>query len=297
MKLLKKIKSFFSNAHKNSVVAEDLKFLLGQSLVVQHNYVESFEKSEFKVFSQFGDDGIIQFLTRKIQDIPKVFIEFGVENYRESNTRFLLKYDNWKGLIIDGSEENINFIKKEELYWQHDLTALASFVTAENINSLLETSGFTGEIGLLSIDVDGNDYWILNALTVIKPVIIIVEYNSLFGQHRPITIPYNSNFIRSKFHYSHLYFGTSLSSLYDLSLQKGYSFLGCNKAGNNAYFVLNSHVGTLQVKSLNEGFVEAKFRESRAIDGSLSFSSIKDGSEIIKGLPVYNTFTKKVEVF
>ena len=88
------------------------------------------------------------------------FIEFGVENYLESNTRFLLINNNWSGLIFDMSKENISEIKKHYYYWRHDLRAETATITAENINDLIEKNGFKKPIGLLSIDIDGNDYWV-----------------------------------------------------------------------------------------------------------------------------------------
>ena len=90
---------------------------------------------EFKVFAQFGDDGIIQYLVHHLKIESKTFIEFGVENYTESNTRFLLMNNNWKGLVIDGSKENIDYIKNDNIYWNYDLTAVCAFdVVAPPIN-------------------------------------------------------------------------------------------------------------------------------------------------------------------
>lgn len=91
---------------------------------------------EFKVYSQSGEDGIIQFLLNKIPIQNKVFIEFGVENYLESNTRFLALNNYWSGLIIDGDEENIKFIKNDPIYWRCNLKAEHSFITKENINNI-----------------------------------------------------------------------------------------------------------------------------------------------------------------
>ena len=149
---------------------------------------------ELKVFSQMGEDGIIQYLISNIEISSKRFVEFGVEDYSESNTRFLLMNNNWEGLIMDGSEENMKQVYSKDYAWKHSLIAKQAFVTKENINYLLSESGFTGNIGLLSIDIDGNDYWIWDAITVVEPDIIICEYNSVFGSRRAITIPYKNNF-------------------------------------------------------------------------------------------------------
>ena len=120
--------------------------------------INSISDVEFRVFSQWGEDGIIQYAVSKI-DIPnRIFIEFGVENYLESNTRFLLINDNWSGLVIDGSRPDINFIKKDPISWRHDITAINAFITKDNINELIRQTVNEEDIGLLSIDIDGNDY-------------------------------------------------------------------------------------------------------------------------------------------
>src|SRR5664279_1859724 len=116
--------------------------------------VKNLADSEFKVLSQFGDDGILQYLIYhlNIPQLLQTFIEFGVENYEESNTRFLMMNDNWRGLIMDGAESNMQFVHNSHYYWKHDLIAKAAFIDAENINDLISTAGFSGEIGILSLD-------------------------------------------------------------------------------------------------------------------------------------------------
>lgn len=267
-------------------------------VLVAHGYIQGIKKalphqkglheSEFKVFSQFGDDGIIQYLVHLLDIKENSFIEFGVENYTESNTRFLLVHDNWRGLIIDGSEKHILSIKQDDIYWRHDLTAVCSFVSKENINQIIHNAGFSGPIGLLSIDIDGNDYWIWDCITVCDPIIVIVEYNSVFGNMHAITVPYNTQFDRTQAHFSNLYWGCSLKALIMLAEKKGYSFVGCNSNGNNAYFIRNDKLGPLKVLSAEEGYVESRFRESRAADGSLTFISGEDRLKVIESMYVFN---------
>jgi len=272
-------------------------FLIGQLLsrTVLNSKYKNIQDAEFKVFSQWGDDGIIQYLVNNINIEKEKFIEFGVENYLESNTRFLLMNNNWSGLIIDGNKRNIEYIKNDEIYWKYDLIAKYSFVTAENINELLIENDFVGSIGLLHIDIDGNDYWIWKAINVVEADIVIVEYNSLFGFEKAITIPYEPYFNRTKKHYSNLYAGTSLLALCDLAEKKGYFFVGTNKAGNNAYFVKKNKIGNLKPLSAEEGFTLSKFRESRDKKGKLTFLRGSERLNIIKGLNVYNTRTNKIE--
>src|SRR6202011_5555577 len=114
---------------------ETLKVLAAQPLgqnVRANKLFSSLHEAEFKVFSQFGDDGIIQYLVHRLQPLPDTFVEFGVENYRESNTRFLLLNNNWRGLVLDGDENFINYIQQDEIYWRHTLTARRAFITREN---------------------------------------------------------------------------------------------------------------------------------------------------------------------
>lgn len=266
------------------------------SQLLKQKEITKIQDAEFKVFSQWGDDGIIQYLIDYLNIENKVFVEFGVEDYQEANTRFLLINNNWSGLVMDGSEINITKIKKDEIYWRHDLKAKSAFVTAENINQLIEEEGIKGQIGLLHIDIDGNDYWVWKALSVIDPVIVIVEYNSLFGKDRAITIPYDQEFQRTKTHYSNLYAGASLLAICDLAHHKGYSFIGCNSAGNNAYFVKNEFIKALNPISPEEGFVESKFRESRDENGKLTYLGGPERIEAIKGIKVFNTRSKELEL-
>lgn len=191
--------------------------------------------NEFRVFSQWGEDGIIQMLLRHIKTPHKIFVEFGVQNYTESNTRFLLINDNWSGLVIEANEKDFQYIKQDPIYWQYNLKAINNFVTKDNINQLLLVNGIQGEIGILSIDIDGNDYWIWKEINVVNPAIVITEYNFRFGIEKAVTIPYDENFTRSNAHHSMIYYGASLKALYLLAQKKGYAFVGCNTAGNNAF--------------------------------------------------------------
>lgn len=257
--------------------------------------LEDIKLAEYKVFSQWKDDGIIQFLVEYLNIPNKVFIEFGVEDYNESNTRFLLMNNNWKGLVLDGSAANIAAIKQQDIYWKYDLTAVHSFVTAENINDTIKANGFSGEIGLLHIDIDGNDYWTWKAISCVNPVIVIMEYNSVFGKKMPWTTPYKEAFYRTQEHHSNLYFGSSIVSLTDLAEEKGYKFIGCNSNGNNAYFVRNDHVGAFRTLSAEEGYVESRFRESRDQQGTLTYISGEDRLKALHGMEIFNTRRNSIE--
>jgi len=301
MKTLKKVKDLYQKIKKIEAdhrkilkIQQQTKILSAKALIDinrsrANEIIENLHLAEFQVFSQWGDDGIIQFLISYLDIENKTFIEFGVENYREANTRFLLINNNWSGFIMDGSQTNVEQIQNDNIYWRHDLLAMKEFVTAENINQIILDNGFEGEIGLLHIDIDGNDYWIWNAVEVINPVIAIIEYNSIFGYDNPWTIPYQKDFIRTNNHYSNLFYGTSLLSLCDLAEEKGYKFIGSNSNGNNAYFIREDKIKQLKVVTAAEGYVLSKFRESRDKHGKLNFLTGEDRLKVIKGMKVYNT--------
>jgi hypothetical protein len=244
---------------------------------------------EFRVFSQWGEDGIIQHLVSELQIDRSVFVEFGVENYTESSTRFLLINNNWSGLVIDGTAANIDYIRNDPIYWRHNLKAEHSFVTRDNINELISKNGIQGEIGLLSVDIDGNDYWVWEAIDVVRPVITIVEYNARFGPDAAVTVPYQADFVRSQAHYSMLYYGASLKALCLLGNKKGYAFVGCNSAGNNAFFVRTDRMTpSLRELTAAEGYVRNQFRESRNAAGQLLFESPETGQKVPADLPLVN---------
>ncbi len=262
--------------------------------IKQLGSINSLSEVEFKVFSQWGEDGIIQYLINQISiEKKKTFIEFGVEDYREANTRFLLMNNNWKGLIFDGSEKNIERVKKNNIYWKYELTAESHFITRENINNIIEMSGFKGDIGLLSIDIDGNDYWVWDAIDVVQPIIIICEYNNVFGNVKAVTIPYDPCFVRTKAHYSNLYYGASLPALCYLAEKKGYDFVGSNSAGSNAFFVRKDLSNKFKVLTAKSGYIEGHIRESRNKDGSLSHIGGRNRIELIRHLPVVDVITGK----
>ncbi|HSD22928.1 MAG TPA: hypothetical protein VLB79_01235 [Solirubrobacterales bacterium] len=249
-------------------------------------------ESEFGVFSQWGEDGIIQFLTRRVPIENDVFVEIGVQDYRESNTRFLLEKDDWRGLIVDAGSAHLDFLARSELGWRHWIDAVSAFVDRENVNRLITAAGIEGDIGLLSIDIDGNDYWVLEAVEVVSPRILVVEYNSLFGPTAAITVPYRPDFERAEAHPSWLYFGASIAALAELARRKGYALVGGNRAGVNAFFIREDVLGDLQAVGPEQAYVRSRFRESRRPDGELSLvSEHVDRLALIADMPVVDVST------
>ncbi|MBC7523016.1 MAG: hypothetical protein H7239_01035 [Flavobacterium sp.] len=257
--------------------------------------INSLDEVEFQVFSQRGEDGIIQYIINKIEIPNKIFIEFGVETYTESNTRFLLINNNWSGLVLDGSKKNIDFIKNDFIYWKYDIVAKQSFITKENINQLLSDYTKIDDIGLLSVDIDGNDYWVWDEINVIKPRIVICEYNSAFGDTKKITVPYKSDFVRGKAHFSELYFGASLAAFCHLADKKGYDFIGTTSAGVNAYFVRKDLSSPFKKFTVKTGFNQSDNRDSRNEKGELTFLRHSERLELIGNLNVFDLEQNKID--
>ena len=256
------------------------------------------EDKEFKVYSQFGDDGIIQFLVNTIGISNKYFIEFGVADFYESNCHFLMVNNNWKGLVIDGSEKHIRRVKNSSIYSRYNLKAINEFITKDNIMNII-SSEVKSNIGLLHIDLDGNDYWILNEIDfdLLSPEIVILEYNYIFGHERKITVPYDESFNRFKNHHCGLFFGASLAALNNSMLDKGYIFIGSNVARNNAYFIKSNKSELINKVDLSAEYVDANFRISRDKKGVLDYIQPNHIIEDMRGLKVYNVETNELEEF
>jgi len=270
---------------------DDIAVLAGQARAQQiaMREIGDLRQAEFRVFSQFGDDGIVEHLVGRI-GVPQPgvrFVEIGVEDYSEANTRFLLVNRNWSGLIVDGTDAHVRAVEASPLMWRHDIHPVTAFVEPHNVNDLLREHGFDRDLGLLSIDVDGNDYWIWQAVTA-EPAIVIVEYNSLFGAERAVTIPYQAGFDRTRAHHSNLYFGASLAALTRLGERKGYRLVGSNSAGNNAYFVRREVAIDLPAPTVAEAYVESRYRESRDQAGNLTFLSGPERVRAIADLEVWD---------
>ena len=275
LKLIDKIISKFFKIQKLLKELNELKILTGLN-IFENRKLENLNLNQYelKIFSQFGEDGIIDFLTRKLKIKSKYFIEFGVEDYTESNTRFLLEARNWSGEIYESNKKFVESIKKENLYWRHNLSVKNVFISKNNINSLINDflkKNRIKNLGLLSIDIDGVDYWIWKELKIVNPDLVIIEYNARLGPVESIVVPYKENFERIKEHHSSIYFGASLTALYKLGIEKGYSLVGTNYNGSNAFFVKKDLIIDSGLAELNpqECFNKNSFNELRSKTGFL----------------------------
>jgi hypothetical protein len=179
------------------------------------------ESSERKVHSQNGEDGVIEALFARLGTTNKYFVEFGCGDGIECNGAYLLELG-WTGLMMDAAGECNN----------PKVTLRKEFVNAENVNDLFRKYGVPQHFDLLSIDIDGIDFWVWREITF-RPRVVVIEYNAHVPPDVRAAIIYEPNFQSSGTDY----FGASLLALKDLGQAKGYTLVYCERAGVNAFFV------------------------------------------------------------
>jgi hypothetical protein len=214
-----------------------------QELLASRKPLPHFEEVECRVFSQNGEDGILLYIFSLIGTTNKKCIEICASNGLQCNTANLIINHGWIGLLFDGQKE---FIEQGQQYYSSCLDTLIfpprfvhAWVTAENVNSLIAENGVRGEIDLLSLDMDGIDYWVLKAIDVISPRVIVLEYNNLWGPEKAVTVPYRPDFKAGFEGIYGVYSGASLMAFVKLLKVKGYRLVGCERYGYNAFFVKN----------------------------------------------------------
>jgi hypothetical protein len=196
---------------------------------------------EFSVYSQNGEDGLLLSLIEQTGAASKTFVEIGVEDAQECNTAILAFLLAWDGLMLEANPIAVDSARRLAARLlarkRNRLQIQEAFVTADNVNELIEKAGFGGEIGVLSIDVDGVDYWLWKAVRAVSPRLVVIEYNASFGVPRAVTVPYAPDFRVQQEQPGSFYHGASLAALELLGKQLGYALVAVESAGVNAFFV------------------------------------------------------------
>jgi len=195
-------------------------------------YPERLTARRFRISSQNQEDGLTLALLDDVGATCRRFVEIG-SGLSGGNSGFLARECGWSGLMVDGHAEHMIQVGRRF----PTVKAVAAWVTRENINELITEHGLAGEVDLFSLDLDGSDYWIWEAMTACSPRVVILEYNSMFGPERAVTIPYDPVFDRRKHH--SIYYGASLAALARVSARKGYRLVAVEPAGVNAFFLRN----------------------------------------------------------
>ena len=236
------------------------------------NNLDNINNYEFRITSQNNEDGLIKFIFDTIEVKKINFIEIGFDFF-ENNSLNLFKKSN-KGLMIDGSFEKCFLLKYiiKIFYPFKNIKVVNSLVYKENINNLINTHFLNDEIDLLSIDVDGIDYYLLEKINI-KPKLICIEYNHWFGSEQSVTVPYDKNFIWNRDYYS----GASLLALTKLAKIKNYHLIATDSSCTNAFFIHNDYKYKFEILdpvinfkkpikySKNDYFLASKFLKTKEI--------------------------------
>jgi len=199
--------------------------------------VPGLARYEYGWLSQNGEDGIIRFLFDEIGFESRWLVEFGFGAVQCNALRLILKED-FNGLLMDGSSENVDFFNHTaERFGVDKAKAVQAFITRDNLQDLITGNGVPREIDFLSLDVDGNDYWFWETLECISPRVVCIEYNAGIGPDLSWTVPYDDQFERYSKHPSGFFHGVSLAALESLGRSKGYYLIGCDSTGTNAFFL------------------------------------------------------------
>ncbi len=186
---------------------------------------------EQKHYSQNGEDGVLAEIFRRVGTTDRYFVEFGVEDGLENNTRYLLQMQGWSGVWLEGSAEKA--LQASQTFAQLPVRIFNSFIDRDNIATLFETAQVPVEFDLLVIDLDGNDFWVWQALANYSPRVVVIEYNASHLPGSTWVMPYDPNH-----HWDGTnHFGASLDALDKLGHQKGYRLVSCDSRGVNAFFV------------------------------------------------------------
>ncbi|MEI6235318.1 MAG: hypothetical protein WCT04_19850 [Planctomycetota bacterium] len=230
-----------------------MKFLVREKY--QHSDIAApeFGSGGLGLFSKTGEDGDILHVFAEIGVTNRQFVEIGIQDGSECNTANLAFNFGWGGVLIEGSPEDAEAARR--LYSRFPRVSVRhSFVTRDNAKALFKECGAHPEADLFSLDIDGNDYWVWEALDDFRPRLVITECNSLFGPERCVTIPYKQDF-----HCGHPlhrgYFGASLGAMTTLAQRKGYALLGCSEQTANAFFVRRDCLrGALREVTVQEAY-------------------------------------------
>ncbi len=235
--------------------------------------VPPFNTTGFKVFSQFEEDGLLLFLFSLIGEGSKTFIEIGANDGINSNCSNLAIHFGWSGLFFEGDSKLIRrgqkFYSKIPTPYHDKPKYIQAIIQRENINQLIEQAGLSGEIELLSIDIDGNDYWVWDALTVVQPKVVIIETHTEFGLEN-IVVPYDPQYMYPGKH--PVYHGASVVAMNRLAEKKGYRLVGANDLGMNQIYIRQD----LLVESLPSVSPESTLWHPKAKADYARFEEIKD---------------------
>ncbi len=205
----------------------------------------SFDDVGFRRHSQFEEDGILLYIFSLIGETSRKAVEICCGDGQQSMAANLIVNHGWQGLLFEGDEA---LVKSARSFYMRQPDCLLNqpvikqaWITAENINTLIAAEGYSGEVDLLSLDMDGNDYWVWKAIDVIAPRVCVFETHNVIPSHLALTMPYDPTFRIRKEHQD--FRSASTLAMTKLSKEKGYRLIGAHRHGFNVFFMRND-IGT-----------------------------------------------------
>ncbi len=244
------ISSYQVKATEPNLVDRQIQILLAQNFrqaASSDISLPSFSDVEFSSYSQNGEDGILLFIFSIIGCHTKKVVEVCAGDGIECNAANLIVNHGWAGLLFDGDRSAIergkSFYAKRTNAWRFRRippVLVHAWITSENVDDLIQQYGMFGDIDLLSLDMDGTDYWIWKAIKCVMPRVVVLEYNNRWSSHQSLTVPYSNNFVGiGATQEGEGYFGASLPAFVKLGKEKGYRLIGANSPNTNAFFMRN----------------------------------------------------------
>lgn len=276
------------------------RLLIGQAATAnrrgQPRHYRNLFDAEIQVFSQWGEDGILDFLCDELGIAKPRILELGCGNLLESNSRFLLESRCASAVVVDAREDLIGTVTDLPLAWRTTIIPVQSWITPESVVGLQAMAhDQLGGVDVISLAIDGNDFWVASALDWTSVRLVVVEYNPILGPWQPVAIPRDDDFNRGHAHYSGLYFGASLGAWIHFFTAQGLSIVGTNRAGNNAFFVRVAERDRISVDDFGAEAmavaVDWRVREARGLGGALALRGWADYASELASLPLVNTAT------
>ena len=297
-KISKRIREFLRRALTVEPVNQKINIglLTSHAMSARKHSMKDLWDAEFRVFSQFGEDGIVDLLLDELQISKPRIMEIGAGDFSECNSRFALHKRNCSAYLVDMREDLQRGLQESEIRWKASVAVEIAKIDEKNIKDIeSRASKFLKYIDVISLDIDGIDFWIAQHINWNGIKIAIVEYNPVFGAKLSVSIPKDTFSSRFEHHYSGLVYGASLLAWIEFFASKDMRFVGTNRAGNNAFFVPSSLAGNLPFRlpdiSQLDAYMDWQIRDSRNQDQTLSSLSLEQARNLISGVGLIETNT------
>ena len=297
-KISKRIREFLRRALTVEPVNQKINIglLTSHAMSARKHSMKDLWDAEFRVFSQFGEDGIVDLLLDELQISKPRIMEIGAGDFSECNSRFALHKRNCSAYLVDMREDLQRGLQESEIRWKASVAVEIAKIDEKNIKDIESRAiRFLKYIDVISLDIDGIDFWIAQHINWNGIKIAIVEYNPVFGAKLSVSIPKDTFSSRFEHHYSGLVYGASLLAWIEFFASKDMRFVGTNRAGNNAFFVPSSLAGNLPFRlpdiSQLDAYMDWQIRDSRNQDQTLSSLSLEQARNLISGVELIETNT------